>query len=137
MKWTETVSMLSARAMKQILSEHGQQADNLSFLLDPHYIKICWDRFSVAEKEVIHYFLLEKGEDFITYRELEQESHPLAQAKYRVALTKLRRLGFIYTLRRMWGEQAYGIPQELLTLFRHFLVAEQASWETAKPLTVS
>ncbi|WP_134698561.1 hypothetical protein [Ammoniphilus sp. YIM 78166] len=137
MKWTETVSMLSDRVTKQIISEHGKQAEDLSFLLDPQYVQLCWDRFSVSEQEVINYFLLEKGEDFITYRELEQEGHPLAHAKYRVSLTKLRRLGFVFTLRRMWGEQAYGIPRELLTLFRQILVAEQVSWESSTPLMAS
>ncbi|MEW9672814.1 helicase-associated domain-containing protein [Ammoniphilus sp. 3BR4] len=136
MRWMETVSMLSDRVKKQMIQEHGQSGEDLSFLLDPHYLDQCWTRLAEDDKQVIRFFLWAKGEDFLTYRELEQGNLPLPSARFRLALTRLRRLGFVYTLRRLWGELAYVIPRELLALFRRQLVPEHSSWKRDRILPV-
>ncbi|WP_164984919.1 helicase-associated domain-containing protein [Ammoniphilus sp. CFH 90114] len=134
MLWTETVGMLSDRVKKQIIQEHGESGEDLSFVLEPEYIDRCWKGLAADEQDVIRYFISEKGEDFLTYREMEQGDPRISTARFRVALTRLRRLGFIFTLRRLWGELAYVMPRELLTLFRRQMVSENLSWKRGRTL---
>ncbi|MBP1932835.1 helicase-associated domain-containing protein [Ammoniphilus resinae] len=117
MKFSEMYEMQSSRVKVQMIGEHGQSAHDLTFLLDEEYIHSFWNQLTTEEKEVIRFFLFNKWTDLLTYRELEQGVSQLSSASFRVALTKLRRKGIIFTLRRMWGELAYVMPSDLLLLF--------------------
>ena len=117
MKFSEMYEMQSSKVKAQMCQEHGQSVNDLTFLLDKEYINSFWNQLTNDEKEVIRFFLFNKWTDLLTYRELEHGVSQLSSASFRVALTKLRRKGIIFTLRRMWGELAYVMPSDLLLLF--------------------
>lgn len=135
MRFQDMVSMLSEHVREQVALEHQKTDLQLQFLLEPDYLQSCWESMSPEEKQVIQFFILVKGEDFLTYRELEQSKLPLHPTRFRLAMTRLQRLGLLFTLRRMWGELAYIMPSEIVHHFRKILVPKTLEWRTqALPL---
>lgn len=135
MKFQDIISMLSEHVREQIALEHQKTDLQLSFLLDPDYLHSCWNTLSREEKQVVEFFILVKGEDFLTYRELEQSRLPLHPTRFRLAMTRLQRSGLLFTLRRMWGELAYIMPSEIVHHFRRIIVPVSSAWSSpALPL---
>lgn len=137
MKFEQVVHRLSDQFIKSICQTHGKSDQGLTFLLEEAWVKLCWEAMSEDERKVIRFFISEKGKDILTYRELEQSTIPLSSVRFRVALTKLRRSGFIFTLRRMWGEQAFFISDEQLELFNSLCVPVSLDWTSQKHLPES
>ncbi len=130
MKFQDMKSMLSERVREQVALEHQKTDLQLTFLLDSEYLHSCWESMSEEEKQVIHFFILVSGDDFLTYRELEQSKLPLHPTRFRLAMTRLQRLGLIFTLRRMWGELAYIMPCEIVNHFRKIWVPKSHDWKS-------
>ena len=137
MKFGQVVQLLTHQVIKSICQTHGKSDPALTFLLNEDWVKQCWEAMSEDERQVILFFIKEKGKDILTYRELEQGHIPLSPVRFRVALTKLRRSGFIFTLRRMWGEHAYFMSPEQIELFGKLCVPVSSDWRSQKRLPES
>ncbi|RKD25518.1 hypothetical protein BEP19_00810 [Ammoniphilus oxalaticus] len=135
MKFAEVLKQLSERVIQSICHHHQQTDTTLHFLLDSDWNNAYWAKMSEDERIVIEYFLREKGNDLLTYREIEQASLPLGAVRFRIALTKLRRAGLIFTLRRLWGEQAYVMSEEQIDLFRRKSVSISTEWKSKQRLS--
>jgi hypothetical protein len=134
MDFRQMSALLSDKVKQQINQEHKNNNDDIDFLLDSEYIKELWNELTNEEEAVIQYFLLYKGTDLLTYRELEQEQFPIPRSSFRVGLTKLRRKGIVFTLRRLWGELAYVMPKELVSAFRKQQISHVDTWVDARAI---
>lgn len=86
----------------------------------------CLFRFLIHyERKVLEYFIFQVGQDFLTYRQIEQGLNGIQPHIFRLGLTGLRRKGIIYTVRRQWGEVAYILPTDLEVLFYSAILMEQ------------
>lgn len=133
------VSYLSKSALQSILAEiepllsHGHESASdeemkeklLSLLSHPENI-LCLFRFlSSYEREVLDYFIFQVGQDFLTYRQIEQGLNGIEPHIFRIGLTGLRRKGIIFTVRRQWGEVAYILPADVEALFYSVIRTDQ------------
>jgi hypothetical protein len=139
MKLKEIIPLITDQTQLKILDQHSMlHAKDLTELLtDQEDILCIWNGMSPEEREVIQFFLAKKGSSYLTYREIELPNIILPNGKvsFRIGLTRLRRKGIIYTLRRTWGELAFVIPDELIRSFRMIIVPLRSSWEV-KPCTL-
>ncbi|MBO8171280.1 MAG: helicase-associated domain-containing protein [Bacillaceae bacterium] len=131
MEWQNTISMLSDRTLQLILDQHPEhptrqrkEGTPLDFLMEPDYLESLWNRFTLEERTVMSYFLFKIRDQVLTYRQMEKGIPGLPAARFRYALTLLRRKGLVYTVRRQWGELGYIIPEELQQVWRGVLLKQ-------------
>jgi hypothetical protein len=94
-------------------------------LSNPGHIACLLRCLSGYEREVLEYFIFKVGQDFLTYRQIEQGVNGIQPHIFRLGLTALRRKGIIYTVRRQWGEVAYILPADLEALFYSVILKDQ------------
>ncbi|CEH28504.1 hypothetical protein AM501_21845 [Aneurinibacillus migulanus] len=85
-------------------------------------IERVWRSLTTEEKEVLLHFLFRVGTDMMTYRQMEEHAKIDSQLAIYSGLTGLRQRGLIYTLRRLWGELAYYLPNDVQTAYRSWLL---------------
>jgi len=119
---------LSESTRQAILCEQNRRLpvtggqDLESRLVDPAFLQSVWDSASEPERSVIRLFVRSAARGFFSKKQWEQVSrqeHPHLS----VGLTRLRRMGIIYTVRKLWSEVAYMMPAEIREHFTRMLVS--------------
>lgn len=129
MQISQCLQMLSEATVKAILSEQNQrlqqlgQQELLDRLTDGAFLASVWERLTEPEKSVIRLFLREARQGFLSKKQWDK----LAQREHlhlSHGLTHLRRLGLIYTVRKLWSEVGYILPAELRERFAQLFHSE-------------
>ncbi|MEJ8545424.1 hypothetical protein [Brevibacillus borstelensis] len=129
MRIQQGVEFLSQTTQEHMLEEHAkrfgiQDGRNLTDLLtDPLFINTFWKKAEDSEKKVIRFFVTSSARGFLRKKDWEK----IVQREGRllsVGLNKLRRLGMILTVRKMWGEVGYMMPKEVRERLTFCLVPE-------------
>jgi len=116
MRVAAALQMLSETTKQAILEEQDKRVGHSPLSLaerlrDADYLTRLYHAMSKAEQEVIRLFFLEAAQGFFSKRQwdrLNRSAHTVRS----LALNKLRRLGIVLTLRKLWGEVGYGMPRE-------------------------
>lgn len=129
MRLKDTLGYLSEPTRQAILDEQSRRlewtdtADLLDRVSDPAFIHRVWERSGELERQVIRLFILTAKRGFFSRREWEKTAanqlRPL-----QAALTKLRRLGLVVTVRKMWSEIGYLMPHEIRDQFTSYLLPD-------------
>lgn len=129
MRLQDTLQYLSETTRQAILKEQSRRfdwTDNQELfarLNNPVFIDHVWERSSELERQVIRLFVQTATKGFFSRREWEKttagEHRPL-----QATLTKLRRLGLVVTVRKMWSEIGYLMPQEIREQFTTCLLPD-------------
>lgn len=108
-------SQLSPQVQHKVNSHHPLVTldDCATQLTDPEYWREYAERLSADERAVLNWLALERGEDWLTFRELQGNELPLRPVPFRLALTRLRQRGIVYTVRQPWGETCYVLPVDV------------------------
>ncbi|WP_134683129.1 hypothetical protein [Brevibacillus migulae] len=110
--------MLSESTKDKMLAEQDQrlgfrsELDLPSRLTDTAYVEQLWQSCSEAEQAVVRLFLLQAPLGFFTKKQWDRFAAD-HQVRYGIGLTRLRRIGFILTVRKLWSEVGYIMPQEI------------------------
>ncbi len=111
-------SMLSESTKMAIIAEQNHRMRQ-SFDLDLEsrlenriFLTTLWEHLHTTEREVIKQFLLHAPQGFLGKRDWDRLMKG-ASANQVVALTRLRRLGLILTVRKLWSEVGYIMPLEV------------------------
>lgn len=111
-------SLLSEPTKQAILSEQNQLlgqivSENIQERLgDQRFLANLWDRLTAKEREVTLLFLQKAPQGFFSKRDWDQLTKA-GSAAWLAALTRLRRLGLIFTVRKLWSEIGYLMPFEV------------------------
>lgn len=86
-------------------------------LIDPVHLRSFLQRMNPAEREGMRFFQFHVGEAVCTESKLREweRNLPLSPSRFRIALVRLRQWGYLYALRRSWGETVYWCPPEVRT----------------------
>lgn len=129
MRVQESLEYLSETTQQAILVEQTKrfglehEADLASRLLDPQFLGRAWEQAGELERTVIQLFVTRATRGFFSKRSWERETAK-EHRHLSVALTKLRRLGLILTVRKMWSEIGYFMPQEVREQMTVYLLPE-------------
>ncbi|WP_232699635.1 helicase-associated domain-containing protein [Brevibacillus daliensis] len=112
-------SMLSERIKEQIIQEINRrllrsscEITSIEMLLgQPGTFKKLWESLIEPEKKAAILFMTKSRSGFIRKRDFEQLTNK--EIISQLGLTKLRRLGLIYTVRKMWSDIGYVMPWEV------------------------
>lgn len=138
MRVSQCLQMLSETTKQAIVTEQNYRFGQIS---EPElenrisslaFLASAWNRFSDLEKRVIRLFLLQAAQGFLGKKQWDR----LARREHvhlSHGLTQLRRLGIIYTVRKLWSEIGYIMPQELRENFMSLLL-ESAETEDKNAL---
>ncbi|USG63691.1 helicase-associated domain-containing protein [Brevibacillus ruminantium] len=129
------IEFLSQTTRQLILDEHAKRLsinDNRELadrLTDPQLIEQYWTQTDAGEKEVITLFVTSATRGFFRKKEWEKwvqnRGHVLS-----AGLNKLRRMGMILTVRKMWGEVGFIMPREVKETFTLCLIQGRQSKES-------
>lgn len=132
MRVQDTLEYLSETTRQAIFGEHSRRFElaaeqDLSLRLqDPYFLSRVWEQASELEQKVIRLFITSSTRGFFSKRSWERvTSHEHRHLS--VGLTKLRRLGLILTVRKMWSEIGYMMPQEVREQFTKYLIPEPST----------
>ena len=126
MRLLDALECLSETTQQAIMEEQSRRfrvsgEHKLALRLqDPKLLRQVWQQAEEPERKVIRSFLLSAPRGFFSRKEWERTA-----AKDRVlnaGLTRLRRLGLILTVRKMWSEIGYLMPLEIREQFTQFLL---------------
>ncbi|NRR03276.1 MULTISPECIES: hypothetical protein [unclassified Brevibacillus] len=118
MRVKDSLEYLSESTRQAILHEQtkryqiAEEQDLTARLLDPVFIGKAWEQADELERTVIRLFVTKATRGFFSKRTWERETAK-EHRHLSVGLTKLRRLGLILTVRKMWSEIGYLMPQEV------------------------
>jgi len=114
----DSLEYLSETTQQAILQEHARrfgldtQEPLFDRLADPAFAQHVWEHSSEWERSVIRQFVQFAPRGFFTRRDWEKVSIK-EQRLMSVGLTRLRRLGIVITVRKMWSEIGYMMPHEI------------------------
>ncbi|WP_419879000.1 hypothetical protein [Brevibacillus centrosporus] len=129
MRVQDSLEYLSETTRQAIMVEQTKRfgaADdqNLSTRLqDPQFLRCVWEQASDIERNVMKRFVIASTRGFFSKRAWEREAAS-DQRQLTVGLTRLRRLGLVMTVRKMWSEIGYLMPQEIREQITSFMLAE-------------
>lgn len=112
---------LSPDVRGRIAAHHGleeaEPGELARRLTDPVHLRSFVQRMDSAEREGMNFFLFHVGEGVCTESKLREWESALSisPARFRLTLVRLRQWGFLYGLRRRWGETVYWCPPEVRT----------------------
>ncbi|SFF92921.1 Helicase conserved C-terminal domain-containing protein [Planifilum fulgidum] len=115
------LTSLSPEVRRRIAAHHGlKEAEPETLarrLTDPVHLRYFLERMDSAEREGMRFFLFHVGEGVCAESGLRERENALSlpPARFRMALIRLRQWGFLYGLRRKWGETVYWCPPEVRT----------------------
>lgn len=129
MRVQDALEYLSETTRQAILTEQsqrfglaeGQELHNR--LLDPSFLKAVWNQASEPEREVIKLFVTQSARGFFSKKSWERATAE-GSRHLSIGLTKLRRLGLVLTVRKMWSEIGYVMPQEVREQFTVCMLLE-------------
>lgn len=93
-------------------------------------IPALYQLMTKEEREVLSYFILYLPNQMLPYRKLDKLNGQLSRDKFEYGITKLRRKGIIYTLRKSWGDIAFILPDDLFMLFHRFYFSDLINKQT-------
>ncbi len=139
------VDLLSESTRRAILSEQDRRleqpwpGDLANRLTDEAFLARLWQRLHALERETVRLFVLEAPHGFLTKRQwdsLSKNIHPHLS----VGLTRLRRLGLIVTVRKLWSEVGYLMPAEIRERMDRLLESadkkeDHLDWQDDQPLS--
>lgn len=111
------LDMLSERTIEEIIQEQNRRLNILSDkslidrLQDPAFCQSIWEALTEHERKAAALFYTNAQQGFIRKRDFETITQQ--DILLTAGLTKLRRLGMVYTVRKMWSEVGYMMPFEL------------------------
>ncbi|BAU27357.1 hypothetical protein DFP93_102399 [Aneurinibacillus soli] len=114
------IEQINDRLYTQLACANGwPERDEVAMhLLATTTVEQTWQAMTQEEKHMLVYMLFYIGHDMLTYRQMEQYAHDTSPLAAYSGLTGLRRRGLVYTLRRLWGEVAYIMPDDLQAVWR-------------------
>ena len=106
---------LSEHVRNRVNSHHPNATldDSATPLTEPKYWESYTRRLSADERVVLNWLAVERGEDWLSFRELQGIELPLHPVPFRIALTRLRQRGVVYAVRQPWGETCYVLPADV------------------------
>ncbi len=126
------LEQLSPSTLKKIIEEHSIEVthsapnDLVTLLVDLLLIKnpsAVFQEMTKEEKDVLTYLIFNNPNQMLLYRKLEGISYRISRDEFEYGLTKLRRKGIIFTLRKSWGEVGFIIPEDLYHIWhRYFFI---------------
>ncbi|MFS0554132.1 hypothetical protein [Brevibacillus sp. 179-C9.3 HS] len=131
MRVKDSLEYLSESTRQAILQEQtkrykiAEEQELSSRLLDPDFIDQVWEQADDLERAVIRLFVTSATRGFFSKRAWERETAK-EHRHLSVGLTKLRRLGLILTVRKMWSEIGYLMPQEVREQLTNQLLPEDS-----------
>jgi len=130
MQLKEYLEQLSPSNLKKIMTEQNLDISSISpnelvkqlvaHLNDSNKIPLLYSQMTKSEKEVLEYFIIQIPNQILLYRRLEKSFPGLTRDEFEYGLTKLRRKGLIFTLRRGYGEIGYLIPDDLFLMWHRY-----------------
>jgi len=128
------LEQLTPSTLRKILEEHGLQTKQaspnqlveliLDQLLEQEKIKTVYQYMNDNEKEVLNYFIIHNPNQMFAYRKLERLNGRLTRDQFEDGVTRLRRKGILYTIRRSWGDIGFIIPEDLYQAWHIFFFAD-------------
>ena len=88
------------------------ELDLLDRLTDTLYVEKLWQACTEMEQDVIRLFLFQAAQGLLTKKQWDRLTSQ-HQVRFSLGLTRLRRIGFILTVRKLWSEVGYIMPQEI------------------------
>ncbi len=129
MRVQDSLECLSETTQRAILVEQlnrfgvADDRDLSSRLQDPTFMERVWEQATEIEREVMKKFVIASTRGFFSKRSWEQMIAS-DQRHMAVGLTRLRRLGIVMTVRKMWSEIGYLMPQEIREQITGYLLPE-------------
>lgn len=129
MRVQDSLECLSETTQRAIMMEQANRfgvADDQDLsarLQDPLFIKRVWEQATEIEREVMKRFVIASTRGFFSKRSWERMIAS-DQRHMAVGLTRLRRLGIIMTVRKMWSEIGYFMPQEIREQITAYLLPD-------------
>ncbi len=96
------------------------------------YLEKLWQTCSEMEQDVIRLFLYQAAQGLLTKKQWDRLTSQ-HQVRLTLGLTRLRRIGFILTVRKLWSEVGFVMPQEI----REFLLSRLYSANLKEKTLVS
>lgn len=126
------LEQLSPSILKKIIEEHSLKLNIKKpneivnflngFLTDPGKLPNIYRQMTKIEKEVLNYFIMQLPNQIFPYRLLDKFSGTVSRDDFEYGITKLRRKGIIFALRKSWGELAFNIPDNLYLIWHRFFL---------------
>lgn len=123
--------MLSDRTKQLIQTEHlkrvpqlSRERDIHSFVNDSEYLEQLWTSLTEAERQTVLFFYLSSSKGFFRKKEWEdkvQNQNPHLE----IGLTGLRRLGLVFTVRKLWSDIGYIMPVEVRQAFAKYILTRE------------
>ncbi|KQL49128.1 hypothetical protein AN963_04980 [Brevibacillus choshinensis] len=129
MRVQDSLEYLSETTQRAIMVEQtnrfglADDQDLFTRLQDPNFLERVWDQSTEIEREVMKRFVIASTRGFFSKRSWERMVSS-DQRHMAVGLTRLRRLGIIMTVRKMWSEIGYLMPQEIREEITAYLLPE-------------
>lgn len=127
----QVLQQLNSQVLEQISLENHwmplpveELADCLLKEMEQIWAVLSWD-----EKRILYYFLFRFPNEPITYRGMDALARTHSSFRVYRGLTGLRRKGIVFTLRRLWGEMAFFVPEDLAIGWRHFIYKKRPASE--------
>lgn len=106
---------LSPHVQEQITRHHpGVTPSSLSARLkDPVYWRAYERKLSKDEQAVLHWLCVRRGDDGLSFRDMQGGELPLPSTLCRMVITRLRQRGIVFAARKAWGEMCYVLPSDV------------------------
>ena len=117
MRLQDALDCLSNATQQSILQEQSRRfrvSDGQTLaarLTDPAFLQQVWEQADAPEQKVLHFFLRHSMNGFVSRREWERAAGK--DRLFDAGLNRLRRLGIVLTVRKMWSEIGYLMPREV------------------------
>ncbi|MGN7468766.1 hypothetical protein [Brevibacillus sp. SAFN-007a] len=129
----DSLEYLSDATRQAILNEQDKrfgmdqtERDLAARLTDSRFLQQVWEQADELERTVIKLFITKAARGFFSKRTWERETAN-EHKHVSVGLTRLRRLGLILTVRKMWSEIGYVMPQEIREQLTLHLLPDSAA----------
>ncbi len=137
MRVEKCLPLLSEATRQAILREQNQrlsvdsEPDLSARLRNPSFLALLWQSVSEMEQTVIRLFVQSSARGFFSKKQWERISGK-QHRHLAFALTKLRRLGVVFTVRKMWSEIGYMMPIEVREQFTRILIAHPSEGQAVQ-----
>lgn len=130
---------LSDKVRQKIAGSHiNVRPDSLpGALTDPAYWRTYARSLSEEERNVLNWFAIERGEDWLAFRELQGSELPLPSVVFRLVLTRLRQRGVLYAVRQKWGGTFYILPTDIREAWLSVELADTGTCEKETDVKVT
>lgn len=130
MRLLDALECLSDTTQQAILKEQSRrfrvsaEQQLAARLMDPEFLRRVWLQGEEPERNVIRFFLRSSSRGFFSRKDWERVA--AKDSLLNTGLHRLRRLGLILTVRKMWSEIGYLMPREIREQFTSLLLPAPA-----------